>query len=247
MRATSYGCFGLTSVTISNSVTSIGNYAFEYCKIRSLKCAAATPPKAGDNSFSVQTQYHTTLYVPNGTWDAYAYDNQWYRFINIREESTSASKVKAEEVYTLMNSKKMSYLVYDATNDKIAEVASVVNIDESNLNHAWMFVEIEGQSYVYNIGVRKYLQSTASGYTLTATATPISAKDGEDGIFLGPSTEEWSFVKNEHLQADDVLTPVIDVNIDQSQYSNPVYDLQGRRLTTPQHGINIIGGKKVMR
>lgn len=92
--------------------------------------------------------------------------------------------MKAEEVYTLMNSKKMSYLVYDATNDKIAEVASVANIDESNLNHAWMFLDIEGQSYVYNIGARKYLQSTAMGYTLTATANPISAKDGEDGKYL---------------------------------------------------------------
>ncbi len=169
------------------------------------------------------------------------------KFINIREESTSSKKIIAKDVYTLMSNKKMSYLVYDATNDKVAEVESVVNVDESNLNHSWMMIEIEGRNYIYNIGARKYLQSTGSGFTLTSVATPIDTKDGEDGIFLGSNSEEWSFVKNAYLQADDSLTPVIDVTVDGKRTVAPVYDLSGRRLgSRPQNGVYIQGGKKVI-
>lgn len=241
------GCSSLVSVTLGNSVANIGDLAFGHCKLRSLKCKAITPPTSWENTFSPQTQYHTTLYIPDGTWDAYAYDDAWYKFINIREEITNVGQVRATEVYTLMNSRKMSYLVYDARNDRLAEVASVANVDESNLNHAWMMVEANGQKYVYNIGACKYLQATASGFTLIAEATAIAAKDGQEGIFLSNSTEEWSFVKNIYLQADDHLTPVIEITVDGKRADVPVYDLSGRRLgSKPQRGMYIQGGKKIV-
>ena len=76
-------CYGLTSVTIGNSVTSIEKRAFYGCKLRNVLIKCATPPEIDDETFSNQTLYHTTLYVPAGCWDAYAYDDSWYQFINI--------------------------------------------------------------------------------------------------------------------------------------------------------------------
>ena len=41
-------------------------------------------------------------------------------------------------------------------------------------------------------------------------------------------------------------TGVTNITLDKETTNAPVYDLNGRRLTEPQKGINIIGGKKVV-
>lgn len=40
-------------------------------------------------------------------------------------------------------------------------------------------------------------------------------------------------------------TGITSVTLDKETPNVPIYDLNGRRLTEPQKGINIIGGKKV--
>lgn len=179
------------------------------------------------------------------TWEAYAYDSKWYQFINIREEVSEVSKVKASEVYTLMNSRTMSYLVYDATNQKVTEVKSAANIDESNLNHNWMSFEKEGKKYVYNIGAKKYLQSTAGGFVLGDNPVAISLSNGEEGVRMGQDYNEWSFVKNQYLQASEGITPVISVKAQDT--SSLRYTLDGRRVTGNEKGLVIIGGRKVLK
>jgi len=41
-------------------------------------------------------------------------------------------------------------------------------------------------------------------------------------------------------------TGVTNITLDKETTNAPVYDLNGRRLTEPQKGINIIGGKKIL-
>ena len=67
-----FGCDGLTSVTIPTGVTSIGRSAFYRCSgLTSVRCLAVTPPSIGNTSFyDVPTT--CTLTVPCGSIGAYA-------------------------------------------------------------------------------------------------------------------------------------------------------------------------------
>jgi hypothetical protein len=50
-----------------------------------------------------------------------------------------------------------------------------------------------------------------------------------------------------YLDFDDETTGINDINAEgQQQKEDVVYDLMGRRVTNPQHGIYIRNGKKVI-
>jgi hypothetical protein len=98
------GCTGLTSIVIPNSVTSIGGYAFYNCiKLTrvtignsiisigeaafrtpnhsltfTLVCYTLTPPNIGANIFG--NRYTVTIYVPDGSVEAYKTANGWIAF-----------------------------------------------------------------------------------------------------------------------------------------------------------------------
>jgi len=84
-------CSGLTSVTIPNSVTSIGDYAFDGVDIPIVISLIENPFKiAGKTSglsrtFSQSTFLNATLYVPKGTIDKYKATDGWKDFVFIEE------------------------------------------------------------------------------------------------------------------------------------------------------------------
>ena len=96
----------LTSVTIGESVTSIGGSAFAYCsKLTSITCKAATPPTLGSYAFhDISTSI--PVYVPCGCVEAYKAASGWEDFTNIQESLAEYSI----EVYvndTIMGSAKV--------------------------------------------------------------------------------------------------------------------------------------------
>ena len=80
------GCSGLTSVTIPNSVTSIGIRAFQNCTgIKNVYSKIGSPFAIPDNVF--EGEYETAvLRVPAGTKSAYQSTEGWKKFLNIVEE-----------------------------------------------------------------------------------------------------------------------------------------------------------------
>lgn len=100
------GC-SLTSVTIPNSVTSIGKSAFQYCYGLTSVYYAATEPIEGDsNIFSGYTK--PTLYVPYEAVAKCKTIDPWKNFKNIQAYEASSIKEKSVD----FDSKK-TYDVYN--------------------------------------------------------------------------------------------------------------------------------------
>ena len=235
------GCSNLTFITIPQNVISIGDQAFNGCKLRNLLIKCTTPPTATTSSFSEQTYYHTTLYVPADCWDAYAYDDNWYRFNNIREIATLENQISEQSVYTLMDANTFEYSVYDPVNDCIGTLRSVAGIIEDNLNHNWHVIKGGRERYLYNIGAKKYVRRGKQGLELTEIPTPIDMKDGGNGIIFGGQTEkQWALVANESLNNDKAIITSITPLLPKQDTNDLYFDLNGKKQHQPQKGINII-------
>ena len=79
------GCTGLTSVTIGSGVTDIGAKAFNYCNaLETVKCIGTVPPvMANADCFSTAAYNRATLLVPRNTEATYAAADYWYKFSHI--------------------------------------------------------------------------------------------------------------------------------------------------------------------
>ena len=241
-------CINLNSVTIGKNVTSIGYDAFRQSKLRNVFIKSTTPPALGADSFSNQTLYHTTLYVPTGSWDAYAYDNRWYKFINIRETATAEEQVSMQQAYTLMDASTFAYSVYDPVNNCIGTL-SVNGIDENNPNHSWQVIEAEGNRYLYNMGAKKFVVASANGsYTLSDEPTSINMADGDNGIILGTQTaKQWALVNNEHLSVNQAVIDGISLTPALSEGEGEWYDLSGRQVNSLPSGRSGGGRLNIIR
>ena len=80
-----YSCSGFTSLTIGSSVTAINEYAFYGCNgLTSLQMLAVGPPIL-EYVFS-NVDHSIPLTVPCGTLDAYQGTSGWSEFTNIQED-----------------------------------------------------------------------------------------------------------------------------------------------------------------
>lgn len=231
----------ITSVTIPETVTYIGEGAFFGCGLPNVLVKGTIPPEAYQTSFSEPTYYHAKLYVPNGCWYDYAFNYGWYRFLNIRETTMAEEQLSMQQAYTLMDAGTFAYSVYDPVNGRISPVS---NINEDNPNHCWQVIEAEGEHYLYNLGAKKFAVASADGtLTLTEAPTAIEMGDGEDGIVLGrQASRQWAFVGNDRMNVEDAIADGIaeTYRTNETCETNGSFDLAGRRISKLQRGINII-------
>ncbi|MBQ5663208.1 MAG: leucine-rich repeat protein, partial [Bacteroidaceae bacterium] len=81
----------LKSVTIGNSVTSIGNYAFSLCdSLTSIYLLSETPPTVSSNNFTNKQYLNMIVYVPKGTLATYQAADTWKNFWDIQEFDVTA-------------------------------------------------------------------------------------------------------------------------------------------------------------
>ena len=247
-------CSALTSVTIGNSVTSIGSYAFADAKLRNIVIKAKTPPYSGKNTFSNQSYYHTTLMIPEGSWDTYAYDDDWYQFINIREMAYNAVNLTNSKAYTMRSATEGAYLFYDSVNDCVGTLNETA-LDDTEANNTWMSVEIDGKHYVYNLGAKKFLvadiNAGKTGYRLSDTPVSIDVEDGKDAIVFGKG-QEFYMVINDKLNVDENLESIIMTTTGikgmsaEANQPTVTYNVNGQIVPDNTKGLRIKNGKKII-
>lgn len=78
-------CTSLTSITIPNNVTSIGESAFAGCDLPKVISKIENPFIINTNTFSDKTFSNATLYVPAGTIYKYKAKDGWNSFVHIED------------------------------------------------------------------------------------------------------------------------------------------------------------------
>ena len=95
---------------------------------------------------------------------------------------------------------------------------------------------INTSSNKYEFGV---ISSTATNEGNVCTTTQVAAAKAKGWTPMYYDGNKWT--DYEGCDPSDVKVPTIDIDADA-----PIYNLSGQKLATPQKGINIIGGKKVV-
>ena len=119
-------CSGLTSVTIGNSVTSIGAEAFNGVDLTTVVSLIEKPfviegKSSFSRAFSVNTFNNATLYVPVGTIDKYKATYGWKDFAYIVEGTPTGIKV-------IENTQKKNATVYDLNGVRLPAPKKGINI-----------------------------------------------------------------------------------------------------------------------
>ena len=242
------GCSGLTSVTIPNSVTSIGNGAFSGAELRTVVCLNPEVPTA-NNAFGSVTYNHATLYVPEGTyWDC-AY-NGWGSFIHIKEMAMTDEELASSKAYMIADARGCNYTVYDAGKDELVNVEYTFALDEENEGACWTVMKNGGESYLYNIGAKKFAAMNEDG-KLSLSDAPVNldittTTTTESGLSINGNAR--MFVLNDKVDVD--VTAINGITTDGIEGADaPVYNLQGMKMQNADNlpaGIYIKGGKKYL-
>ena len=121
-------CTGLTSITIPNSVTSIGDWAFADCGgLTDVYCFATDVPATGNHVFSYASTSSATLHVPAASIEAYKKTNPWNEFGTIvpltDEELTGIDRLTMDN-----GQSTTSEGVYDLNGRRRVQIQKGVNI-----------------------------------------------------------------------------------------------------------------------
>ena len=184
------GCSGLTSVTIPNSVTSIGGSAFNCDNLATVVSLIEKPFNINGKSlgwgvFSNNTFMNGTLYVPNGTKEAYKATYGWKDFVFIEEGNGGGGgstpvipETKKCEKPTV--SYRNGKLTFSSATEGATCVSSITDADMGT------YTTNEVQLGVtYNISVYAAKAGYENSETVTATLCWIDQEPKTEGITSG--------------------------------------------------------------
>lgn len=237
-------CENLTSVTIPESISFIGESAFSGCMLENI-FVKNTATHLNERSFSPASYNHTMLYIPKDSWSYAVYHGDFWRFINIRETATSSVDLSSKQAYTLMRANTFNYIVYDAVNDTTAIRDTYYQVDENSENNCWQIIEEDGKNYLYNIGAKKFAQLNADGLLkLTSAPAAITIENGKNGIALGDDNQnQWIFVLNDKISVADINLGIESVTNGSSCAIDQYYSINGVKNKNPRTGLNIVRTK----
>ena len=163
------GCTGLTSVTIGTSVTSIGEGAFSECtNLKKVYSLNPVPPVIKEYTFSF---YDADLFVPQRCLSAYKSAKVWSKFSNIKEFQVT---VKAESIS--LNKQSANLMIGDTlslTAKVLPENASTKTVVWSSNNPDVASVNDEGLVTALTTGTAIISATTTDGTVLSDSGTIV--------------------------------------------------------------------------
>ena len=209
-----YKCSGLTSATIGNSVTEIGYSAFDGCTgLTSVKSLNTTPPTCGDNAFN--KCYGAVLEVPADTKEAYSTAAEWCNFTNIIEIATVEVSTQENnatfEIPTTQGA--VTYTVNVYADEAMTQLVATTNYD-------------------------------ATGKIIPmATSLELSIDGFEDGTYyynVVAKSESGETLSNYTGTFEIDAAGISQVEADSNAVEIARYDINGRLLSVPTKGVNIV-------
>ena len=141
----------LKSVTIGNSVTSIGKYAFSACdSLASIRLLGETPPTVGSDNFTNKQYLNTIVYVPKGTLATYQAADTWKEFWDIQEFDVTA--IENVEDVTLAFEITLSGIQFTAADGKAIIYAPNGALVEKIDNYAGEEIALDKGVYIVRVG-----------------------------------------------------------------------------------------------
>ena len=264
------GCSSLTSISIPASVKFIDYGAFgtgsseiedwengvdvTYClpglrTVLSLNTTPANAPdKGGDEGydqgiFSPFTYLHAPLYVPEGSYWTYAYAWGWGLFTNIKEVAMDSEDLESRKAYMIADARGCNYKVFDEKKGRLVNVEYTHSLDEESEGSCWTVLKENGESYLYNLGAKKYAKMDAKGaLSLSDTPVNLSISSSENGLSINGNA--CMLVLNKNIEVD--ATGIDDIRVVEKTKKDEIYSIDGRRMNNTTKGVNIVNGKKVI-
>ena len=152
-------CWGLTSVTIPNSVTSIGNYAFaSHSKLKNVYCYAEKFSSIGSEIFNDSNIESATLHVPSSALSYYQTTEPWSGFGTIKALAGTEAKKCEKPVISYANGE----LEFTCSTEEVEFASEIKCKDVNKFNTSKVSL-----SACYDISVT----ATKAGYDNSDVAT----------------------------------------------------------------------------
>jgi hypothetical protein len=269
------GCTNMTSISIPNSVESIGDDAFSGCtSLTSVRMERESPLLISENTFS--NCANATLYVPQGSLTAYMNAPYWQDFNNIIEYSEDRIVISSAGVATHCSNKDLDFTDIDGLKAYIATAYDTQTHDVTMMRvydvPAGTGLYLKGEAGTYSVPYStsysyyvNLLKGTLEPITLAqkeGNMTNFILSNGASGIGFYPLSQNGPFGANKAYlqvptgttyQGAKMLNLVFEdgestdiQEITADKGDDCYYSLTGVKVERPSKGIYIYKGKKVM-